>query len=101
MEDWRKKEWSMKTLALKPSQKQFITGNNWRPKATSLKDNVMWIPQKLTSPFYYYYHDLQINDLKKVEVKGIPARYFIKHERTRYFDIEFMDSGENIQYLET
>ncbi|KAL1205780.1 F-box only protein 8 [Cardamine amara subsp. amara] len=96
MEDWRKKEWSMKTLALQPSQVHFITRNNWRPKVISLKDNVMWIPQKLTSPFYYFYHDLRINDLKKVEVKGIPARYFSKPERTRYFDIEFMDSGENI-----
>ncbi|KAL9299659.1 putative F-box associated domain, type 3 [Arabidopsis thaliana] len=103
VEDAKKKEWSRKTFVLQPSQMHLdVTDNIWAAKGTSIKGKVILVPKKLfSSPFYFLYYDLQINDLKKVEVKGIPDRWFSNPVRTRYMDMELMDPSESIMYLET
>ncbi|KAJ0254405.1 F-box only protein 8 [Hirschfeldia incana] len=99
VEDWRKQEWSMKTLALKPSQMHLVTDNRLKPKGTMLKGKIVLVPLKLVSPFYFLCYDLQTNDLKKVGIKGIPNRWFSK--QAKCFDMEFMDPSDNINYLDT
>lgn len=99
VEDWRKQEWSMKTLALKPSQMHLVADNRLKPKGAMLKGKIILVPLKLVSPFYFLCYDLQTNDLKKVDIKGIPNRWFRKQAKS--FDLEFMDPSENIKYLET
>ncbi|XP_023641943.1 F-box only protein 8 [Capsella rubella] len=100
VEDHKKKEWSRKTLSLQPSQMHLILDNNLRPKGTSLEGKVILVPQRLVNPFYFLCYDLHINDLKKVEIKGIPDKWYNKTAKTRYFDMEFMDMSESIMYLE-
>ncbi|VVA99311.1 unnamed protein product [Arabis nemorensis] len=101
VEDWRKKEWSRNTMVLKPSQMQLVTCDRLKPKGTILKGKIILVPLKLISPFYFLCYDLRTNDLEKVEIKGIPDRWFSRHPRTKYFDMEFMDTSESIKYLET
>ncbi|CAH8372579.1 unnamed protein product [Eruca vesicaria subsp. sativa] len=99
VEDWRKQEWSMKTLTLQPSQMHLVIDNRLKPKGTMLNGKIILVPLKLVSPFYFLCYDLQTNDLKKVDIKGIPDRWFGK--QAKCFDLEFMDPSENINYLET
>lgn len=103
VEDWRKKEWSRKTLVLKPSQMHLVIGNRFIPRVygQNLKGKVILQPKELISPFYFLCCDLEINDLEKVEIKGIPDNWFSKPEKNIYFDIQFMDPSESIIYLET
>lgn len=86
----------MKTLVLQTCHMHLL-----KPQGRTLKDKVVLVPMRLVSPFYFLCYDLQSNHLQKVEIKGIPDRWFSKRAATKYFDFEFMESSESIQYLET
>ncbi|CAL9223055.1 unnamed protein product [Arabidopsis halleri] len=101
VQDWRKKEWLRKTLVLQPSQLHPIFDNHRLIAKGTLKGKVILVPRYLVSPFYFLCYDLQLNDLKKVEIKGIPDRWFSKHNMDIYCDIEFMNPSDSIEYLET
>lgn len=102
MQDWRKKEWLRKTLVLQPSQMHLVIwSDTYIVKGTTLQGKVILVPRKLVSPFYFLCYDLQTNDLTRVDIRGIPKRWFRKHESDIYCDIEFMNSSGSIKYLET
>ncbi|KAG7583950.1 F-box associated domain type 3 [Arabidopsis suecica] len=101
VQDWRNKEWLRKTLVLQPSQLHPIFDNHRLLAKGTLKGKVILVPRYLVSPFYFLCYDLQLNDLKKVEIKGIPDRWFSKYNTDIYCDIEFMNPSESIEYLET
>lgn len=89
-------------MVFQPSQLQLLIDNHrLAPKGTTLKGKVVLVPQKLVSPFYFLCYDLLINDLKRVEIKGILDRWLSKHDTDIYCDIEFMNPSESIKYLET
>ncbi|CAA7016180.1 unnamed protein product [Microthlaspi erraticum] len=50
VEDWRKKEWSMKTLVLQTCQMHLVVDIRMKPKGRILRDKVVLVPIKLVSP---------------------------------------------------
>ncbi|KAH0859665.1 hypothetical protein HID58_087926, partial [Brassica napus] len=101
VEHWRNKEWSRKTLFLQPCQMHLVTHCFFTAKGTTLKGQVILVPQYLIPPFYFLCYDLQLNHLKKVEISGIPDHWFTMDSFFKSFDVEFMDPTENVKYLES
>ncbi|CAN7139913.1 unnamed protein product [Brassica rapa subsp. narinosa] len=101
VEHWRNKEWSRKTLFLQPCQMHLVTHCFFTAKGTTLKGQVLLVPQYLIPPFYFLCYDFQLNHLKKVEISGIPDHWFTMDSFFKSFDVEFMDPTENVKYLES
>ncbi|KAG7569976.1 F-box domain [Arabidopsis thaliana x Arabidopsis arenosa] len=99
LEDIGKNEWSKKTLVLQPCQRHLVKDIELIVKGTTQDGKVILAPLEMHSRFYILYYDLQSNDLRKVEIKGVP-RLWPTHKEC-YFDLNSMDESESFIYLET
>ncbi|CAA7050108.1 unnamed protein product [Microthlaspi erraticum] len=103
LKDVGNKEWSRKTLVLKHSQfhlVDFDRGIGFDVKGTSQSGKVLLIPKYFCSPLHILCYDLQSNDMRKIDIKGIPEHCF-SNGRYEFVDLMFMDQSESILYLET
>ncbi|CAA7028806.1 unnamed protein product [Microthlaspi erraticum] len=101
-EDVEKQEWSKKkSLVLQPCQMHLVNDVELLVKGTTQDGKVILVPllEMLPSGFYILCYDLQSNDLRKVEIQGIPQFWYDK--KCCYFDLRLMDESENVVYLET
>ncbi|KAL9309851.1 putative F-box associated interaction domain-containing protein [Arabidopsis thaliana] len=75
------KEWSKKTMVLHPYQLHLVQVDIiFNVNGTSQSGKLVLIPQVLVSPFHILCYDLQRNDMRKIEIKGIPDNWFRKHK---------------------
>ncbi|KAG7639259.1 F-box/LRR-repeat protein [Arabidopsis thaliana] len=98
LEDTGKSEWSKKTLVLQPCQRHLVEDIESIVKGTTQDGKVILAPVEMHSRFYILYYNLQSNDLRKVEIKGVPDSWF---DKECYFDLNSMDKSESFIYLET
>ncbi|CAH2033658.1 unnamed protein product [Thlaspi arvense] len=103
LEDAGNKEWSRKTLVLQPSQLHLVNNNiiTFKVKGTTQSGKVFFVPAVFSSPFHVFCYDLQSNDMRKIELKGIPDYRLTKDTAAKCFDFMFMDQSESIKYLHT
>lgn len=62
-------------------------------KGTTLDGKVILAPVEMRSRFYILCYDIQSNDLRMVEIKGVPEPWF---DKECYFDLKFMDVSESL-----
>ncbi|CAA7061293.1 unnamed protein product [Microthlaspi erraticum] len=100
LEDAGNKEWSRKTLVLKPTQLHLVNDIIFTVKGTTQSGKVLLIPDLLLSPFHILCYDLQNNDMRKIDIIGIPNHWLFRATHIR-FDLMFMDQSESIMHLDT
>ncbi|KAF8089182.1 hypothetical protein N665_0514s0012 [Sinapis alba] len=99
LEDAEKKEWSKKSLVCKPCQRHLVqAGTELILKGTTRDGKVILAPFEMHPGFYILCFDLGSNDLRKVDIKGVPHHWF---DKECYFDLRLMDENESLIYLET
>ncbi|CAF1700966.1 unnamed protein product [Brassica napus] len=98
LEDAEKKEWSKRSLVLQPCQRHLVQDTEFILKGTTQDGKVILAPVEMHSGFYILRYDLQSNDLRKVEIKGVPNRWF---DKECYYDLRLMSESERVIYLET
>ncbi|KAL0844701.1 hypothetical protein Bca101_017947 [Brassica carinata] len=99
LEDAEKKEWSTRSLVLEPCQRHLVEDTELIVQGTTQDGKVILAPSAVPSRFYILCYDLQSNDLRKVDIKGVPPHHLIDKER--YFDLRLIDENERVIYLET
>ncbi|XP_020884762.1 LOW QUALITY PROTEIN: F-box protein At2g40925, partial [Arabidopsis lyrata subsp. lyrata] len=97
LKDAGMKKWSNKRLVLQPCQRHLVHDIDLIVKGTTQDGKVMLAPLEMCSQFYILFHDVQSNDLRKVEIKGVPRLWFHKE---CYFDLKFVDESESFIYVE-
>ncbi|RID70046.1 hypothetical protein BRARA_C02100 [Brassica rapa] len=85
-------------LRTEPCQRHLVQDIELIVKGTTQDGKVILAPVDVHSGFYILCYDLQSNDLSKVEIKGIPHRWF---DKDCYFDLRLMNESERVIYLET
>ncbi|CAN6895673.1 unnamed protein product [Brassica oleracea var. botrytis] len=101
LEDVGSKKWSCKSLVLKPSQLPLVDSITFRVKGTTQNGKVLLIPKDFLSPFHILSYDMQNNDMRKIEIKGIPDVWFNMYEEADlHFDVMFMDQSESPIYID-
>ncbi|KAJ0262446.1 F-box/LRR-repeat protein [Hirschfeldia incana] len=98
LEDAEKKEWSKKCLVLPPCQRHLVQDTDLILKGTTRDGKVILAPFEMRSGFYIFCYDLGSNDLRKVDIKGVPHHWF---DKECYYDLRLMDENESPIYLET
>lgn len=97
VEDAMNDRWSMKTLTVQPSQLHLLNNNTFSVKnGTTQSGKVLLVPHDLISPLHVLTYDLQSNDVRKIEINGVPDHWFSKDKGTVFADYMFMDHTENI-----
>ncbi|CAA7015500.1 unnamed protein product [Microthlaspi erraticum] len=94
-----KKKWSKKTLVLKPSQLHLVNNTEFSLKGTTQDGKVFLIPKVLVSPFHILSYDLRSNDLRKIDIKGVPEHWFSKDKST--VRVMLAEQSESLVSLET
>ncbi|CAN6815009.1 unnamed protein product [Brassica oleracea] len=97
LEDAEKKEWSTRSLVLQPCQMHLVQDIDLIVKGTTQDGKAILAPLEMHSGFYILRYDLQSNGLSKVEIKGIPQRWF---DKECYFDLRLVNESSVID-LET
>ncbi|ESQ29942.1 hypothetical protein EUTSA_v10011525mg [Eutrema salsugineum] len=98
--DARNEIWSRKTLVLKPSQLHLVNNyTSFNIRGTTQNGKVFLIPWCLHSPFHILCYDLQTNDMRKIEIKGVPDHWFSKDKLT--VNVTLMEQRESVMYLKT
>ncbi|KAL0844696.1 hypothetical protein Bca101_017942 [Brassica carinata] len=97
LEDAEKKEWSKRSLVLQPCQRHLVQDTELILKGTTRDGKVILAPFEMHSGFYILCYDLRSNDLRKVDIKGVPHHWF---DKKCYFDLRLMDENESLRYLE-
>ncbi|AEC09899.1 F-box and associated interaction domains-containing protein [Arabidopsis thaliana] len=92
-----KKKWSNMILVLQPCQRHLVHGIDLIVKGTTQDGKVILSPLEMRSQFYILCYDVQNNDLRKVEITGVPRLWLHKECN---FDLKFMDESESFIYLE-
>uniref|UniRef100_A0A1J3JKD7 F-box/LRR-repeat protein n=1 Tax=Noccaea caerulescens TaxID=107243 RepID=A0A1J3JKD7_NOCCA len=94
------KEWSRKkSLVLQPCQRHLVNDVELIVKGITQDGKVILAPPlEMSYGFYILCYDLQSNDLRKVEIQGIPQVWY---DKECYFDLRYMDESESVIYLET
>ncbi|ESQ34338.1 hypothetical protein EUTSA_v10008003mg [Eutrema salsugineum] len=69
--------------------------NKWSRK--TLNGKVFFIPEDLFSPFHILCYDLQSNDMRKIEIKGVPDHWFSKDKST--VNVMLMDQSESLMHV--
>ncbi|CAH2064023.1 unnamed protein product [Thlaspi arvense] len=92
LEDAGEKKWSeKKRLVLQPCQRGLVTvdeGSELVVKGTTQDGKVIFAPLKMhSSQLYILFYDLQRNDLRKVEIKGVPPLW---SDKDCYFGLRLM-----------
>lgn len=82
---------------MQPCQRHLVHDLDLIVKGTTQDGKVMLAPLEMCSQFYILFHDVQSNDLRKVEIKGVPRLWFNKE---CYFDLKFVDESESFIYVE-
>ncbi|CAH2034677.1 unnamed protein product [Thlaspi arvense] len=101
LEDAENKEWSSKALVLQPSQLHLVNNIDFTVNGTTQSGKVVLIPRDLKIPsglifsFYILCYDLQRNDMRKIDIQGIPEHWFSKKTRVS-IEMMFMDQSESI-----
>ncbi|CAH8334273.1 unnamed protein product [Eruca vesicaria subsp. sativa] len=98
LEDAEKKEWSKMSLVLQPCQRHLVQDTELILKGTTQDGKAILAPFEMHSGFYILCYDLKNNDLRKVEIKGIPHHWF---DKECYYDLRLMSENESVIYLET
>ncbi|CAH8334268.1 unnamed protein product [Eruca vesicaria subsp. sativa] len=98
LENAEKKEWSKMSLVLQPCQRHLVQDTELILKGTTQDGKAILAPFEMHSGFYILCYDLQNNDLRKVEIKGIPHHWF---DKECYYDLRLMSESESVIYLET
>ncbi|KAG7574430.1 F-box domain [Arabidopsis suecica] len=100
LKDAGKKKWSKKRRFLQPCQKHLVHDDiELIVKGTTQDGKVILAPVKMHSQFYILCYDMRSNDLRKVEIKGVPHIWF---DKECYFDLKYSkDESEDVIYLET
>ncbi|KAJ4906672.1 F-box/LRR-repeat protein [Raphanus sativus] len=98
LEDAEKKEWSKRSLVLQPCQRHLVQDTEFIVKGTTQDGKVILAPLEMHSGFYILCYDLQSNGLSKVEIQGVPHRWF---DEECYYDLRLMSESERVIYLET
>ncbi|ESQ32840.1 hypothetical protein EUTSA_v10005397mg [Eutrema salsugineum] len=77
LEDAGNKEWSRKTLHLPPSQLHLVKNITFKVNGATQNGKVILIPLgNLLSPYHFLCYDVKKNDMRKIEIKGIPDHWF-------------------------
>ncbi|CAN8255042.1 unnamed protein product [Cochlearia groenlandica] len=96
------KEWSTKkTLVLPSCQVHLVTNIVFKVKATTQTSKILLIPKDFVYPYHILCYDLQKNDMRRIDIKGIPDYWFSMDKDDRRFDFMFMDQSESIMHLDT
>ncbi|CAN8259261.1 unnamed protein product [Cochlearia groenlandica] len=94
-----KARWSKKKLVVQPCQKHLVHGIELVLQGTTRDGKAVLAPVDMRSQFYLLFYDMQTNDFKKVEIKGVPQVWF---DKDFIFDIRFTDqTSERFIYFET
>ncbi|XP_024004177.1 F-box/LRR-repeat protein At2g40920-like [Eutrema salsugineum] len=96
LEDVKEKEWLNQTLSLQPCQMHLVQDTEVVVKGTTPDSKVILAPYEMCSRFYILCYDLQSNDLRKVEIKGVLHFWF---DKECYADLRFMDESESFIYF--
>ncbi|KFK42325.1 hypothetical protein AALP_AA2G241500 [Arabis alpina] len=96
--DNARKGWSTKRLVVQPCQRHLVHDIVLIVKGTTQDNKVILAPAEMCTQFYFLCYDMRSNDLRKVEIKGVPQRWF---DRECYFDLTVMDESDSIVYLKT
>ncbi|CAL9235606.1 unnamed protein product [Arabidopsis halleri] len=99
VEDAGNNKWSRRTLVLQPSQLHLVNNNIiFNVKGTTQNGKVFLIPQDLLSPFHILWYDLQSNDMRKIEINGVPDHWFSKDKLK--VKMMLMDQSESLMYFQ-
>ncbi|KAG7643848.1 F-box associated domain type 3 [Arabidopsis suecica] len=100
LKDAGMKKWSKKRLVLQPCQKHLVHDDiELVVKGTTQDGKVILAPVNMCSQLYILCYDMGSNDLRKVEIKGVPDIWF---DKECYFDLKYsVDESEDVIYLET
>ncbi|KAJ0229440.1 hypothetical protein HA466_0316020 [Hirschfeldia incana] len=97
VEDAGSKKWSCKNLVVKPSQRHLVNTITFNVKGTTQSGKVLLIPKDFLFPFHILCYDIQNNDMRKIEIGGIPDRWFNMDEDSEVcVDVMFMDQSESV-----
>ncbi|CAA7028244.1 unnamed protein product [Microthlaspi erraticum] len=96
-----KNKWSRKTLVVQPCQLHLVSNidHGFMVKGTSQDGKVFLIPKALFSPFHILSYDLRINDMRKIDIKGVPDHWFSKDKSA--VKVMLVDDSESLVSLET
>ncbi|KAG2332316.1 hypothetical protein Bca52824_003496 [Brassica carinata] len=94
--DAEKKEWSKRSLVLQPCQRHLVQDTEFIVKGTTQDGKVILAPVDMHSGFYILCYDLQSNGLSKVEINGVPHRWF---DKECYYDLRLMSESERASIL--
>ncbi|XP_010496795.1 PREDICTED: F-box/LRR-repeat protein At2g40920-like [Camelina sativa] len=95
VEDAGSNKWSRKTLVLQPSQLHLVNNDTiFKVNGTTQNGKVFLIPENLFSPFHILCYDLQSNDMRKIEIKGVPDHWFSKDKMNVI--VMLMDHSERL-----
>ncbi|XP_010513048.1 PREDICTED: F-box/LRR-repeat protein At2g40920-like [Camelina sativa] len=95
VEDAGSNKWSRKTLVLQPSQLHLVNNDTiFKVNGTTQNGKVFLIPENLFSPFHILCYDLQSNDMRKIEIKGVPDHWFSKDKMNVI--VTLMDHSERL-----
>lgn len=97
VEDAGSNKWSCKNLVVQPSQQHLVNTITFHVKGTTQNGKVLLIPKNFVFPFHILSYDIQNNDMRKIEIRGIPDRWFNMDEHSDVrVDAMFMDQSESV-----
>ncbi|CDY47732.1 BnaA02g16630D [Brassica napus] len=97
VEDAGSKKWSCKSLVVQPSQRHLVNTITFNVKGITQNGKVLLIPKDFLFPFHILSYDIQNNDMRKIEIRGIPDRWFNMDEEAEVcVDVMFMDQSESV-----
>ncbi|XP_009128566.1 F-box/LRR-repeat protein At2g40920 [Brassica rapa] len=97
VEDAGSKKWSCKSLVVQPSQLHLVNTITFNVKGTTQNGKVLLIPKDFLFTFQILSYDIQNNDMRKIEIRGIPDRWFNMDEEAEVcVDVMFMDQSESV-----
>ncbi|KAH0938472.1 hypothetical protein HID58_005933 [Brassica napus] len=97
VEDAGSKKWSCKSLVVQPSQLHLVNTITFNVKGITQNGKVLLIPKNILFPFHILSYDIQNNDMRKIEIRGIPDRWFNMDEEAEVcVDVMFMDQSESV-----
>ncbi|CDY45864.1 BnaC02g22560D [Brassica napus] len=74
VEDAGSKKWSCKSLVVQPSQLHLVNTITFNVKGTTQNGKVLLIPKDFLFPFHILSYDIQKNDMRKIEIRGMCRR---------------------------
>ncbi|CAF2139848.1 unnamed protein product [Brassica napus] len=74
VEDAGSKKWSCKSLVVQPSQLHLVNTITFNVKGTTQNGKVLLIPKDFLFPFQILSYDIQNNDMRKIEIRGMCRR---------------------------